>query len=164
MRNWEDYERIVKGMAFKFAISLKEPVDDLTQEGYICFLELVKTEDEEGLDSEFEAALSTMIYQIFVNMYKSKQTQKRSAQLVDFTKMDNILGFNPVHFLDIYCGLIQRHRGFVNLFIDTPQELIDLLKRESFYRAISIYAKTYLGWKEGRIRKLLLDFDSFLVE
>lgn len=163
MRNWKKYEKIIRGWAYKFSLTLKEPVEDLIQEGFICFLEVTKIEDEEGLDCEFEAALSRFIKERFINFYKQRFTQKNFGTLVSFDKLSNTLSYSSKA-MEIYAGLLPRHKGFVDLFMNVPQELITLLRAEGFEKGLKIYMETKLEWKEGRIRLFFLDYDRFIVE
>ncbi len=44
-RNFKDYKRIVEGLAYKFSLSIKDiDTEDLIQEGWVCYLKLVKEE------------------------------------------------------------------------------------------------------------------------
>jgi len=163
-RNWKDYEGIVKGMAYKFTFTTKESVEDLIQEGYVCFIELANLEEREGLDCPFEAALSNYIKQVFIScFYLRKKAQKNTAILVDITKVDNLLGYNPVKFMDTYLSLPQEVKELANIMISTPKELISLLRKETFKKAVTVYLKEYQGWGKPRIKTLWSEIERNFV-
>ncbi len=163
-RNWEDYKPTAIKLVNKFYRSLKEPREDLIQDCYFHFLEVVRIEEEMGFEHPFEAILYTHIKQEFLTLLQGKKYQKRNAILVDFFDFQDSLGTNPFKGFDDYLSLPNELREVVDLILDAPNELIELAKLGSFRDGLTKYLKRYRGWKPHRIRKFWLDFGPVLVE
>lgn len=157
-REFADYEKIVLRLAWKFAPSLREDVQDLLQEGYIRFMELVKEEERKGLNCSFESALYTHIRQNWINEYQKKQTQKRKVALTDISDLVEVLGYNPFDEIDKYLSLSDQAIEVVTIIYTAPMELIEMLKLGGGFKPCLIkYLKDCRGWDEIKVEEFFAE-------
>jgi len=155
MRNWEEYKGIIFGLAFKFSPTSNQDVDDLIGEGFVCFMEVIEQEKEDGLDCPFEAALSTRIRQHFLCKDKERKQKKRTGQLVALSDVAEHpkLSENPWEAIDNYISLTEEMKEVVDIMLNAPSEFLDLLKREKFKVGLSKYLKKYKGWTSKDVKE-----------
>jgi DNA-directed RNA polymerase specialized sigma24 family protein len=147
MRNWEEYRGIIFGLAFKFSPNSQE-TEDLIGEGFVCFMEVIEEEKKYGLVCPFEAALSTRIKQHFLNKCKERKQQKRTGEMIPYTEMENDpkVSRNPWEMIEDYISLTGEMREVVDVILNAPNELLDLIRRENFKVGLSKYLKKHKGW------------------
>ena len=152
MRNWEEYRGIIFGLAFKFSPT-EQDREDLVGEGFVCFMEVVNEEKKYGLVCPFEAALSTRIKQHFLCKIKERKQMKRTGEMIPLTEMENNpkLSKNPWETIEDYISLTGEMREVVDIILNGPQELLDLIRRENFKVGLSKYLKKYKGWTTKEI-------------
>lgn len=161
MREFKDYERIVKGLAYRFAPALKEEPEDLFQEAFIHFVEVCIEEKTKGLSCEFEAAFYTHLKQEWLTAIQGKNRMKRKAEEISLSNIEELLGRNPYHNLDEFLSLPKELQEVVEIIWSAPKELMDLLKYgESFRAAMSKYLKRKRGWSNLEIEQLWTAFSG----
>ena len=161
MRNPEDYRHIIFGLAYQFGPSLKSSgydVEDLIGEGYLIFMEILKTEREKGLTCEFEAALSKGLKQKLTYLCQKKRTQKRDGETQDFSDVEELIGKNPWKKIEDYISLSEEAKEVVSIMGSSPKELIELLRTNGFRDALTKYLKKYCYWESEDIKRFWADF------
>jgi hypothetical protein len=123
-------------------------------------MELLKYEEESGLDCEFEAALSNHIRTTFLVFYKKTQAAKRMKMMVPFLNMDmeERFGKNPWGLIEEYISMSKEMKEVVDTILMAPQEFIDLIRREDFKIGLSKYLRKYKGWTSIDVNKFWEEF------
>jgi hypothetical protein len=127
-------------------------------EGYVCFMELTKLEEKQGLTCPFEAALSRYILGHYSNIIKSRKQQKRTGINVPFTELEETIGKNPWGMIEEYFCLSKGMREVVDVIRSAPQEFIDLLSTENFKTGLSKYLKKHKGWTPSEVNEFWEEF------
>ena len=154
----EKMTKIIIRWAVQFSPSLKEDIDDLIQEGYMCYMELLKYEEEYGLDCSFEAALSNHIKTTFLIFYKKNKAAKRTGEMIDFAYMEEMMGKNPWRKIEEYISLSKEMREVADVVLSAPQEFIDLIRMEDFKTGLSKYMRKYKGWSLKKVNQFWEEF------
>jgi len=173
-RNFKDYEKIIKGLAYKFAVSMPyDEVEDLIQEGYVYYLELIQMEKDGKIQCSFEAALFNHIKQNWLNKLKGYHYQKRSAIILDLEEltkdmtknkklcrdMNGYITKNPFLRLEKYMSLSKRIQEVVTTLYTYPEELKKELKKGGgFIPHLNNYLKKQLGWSNQEIKDFYVEF------
>lgn len=173
-RDFKNYERIIKSLAYKFAPSMKnDDIEDLIQEGYVLYLELIEIEKREGTECSFESALYTHIKQNWLNKLAKARAQKRKAVVLNIEELAismlenkrlgrellNYVSENPFVNFDTYLSLSKDTQDVVRAIITCPLPLKEKLKYGyGFQSSLNYYLKKRLGWSNKKIKSLWIDF------
>jgi hypothetical protein len=163
MRNFRDYDHLIKGLAYQFSLTLKEDFDDLVQEGYIYFLLLEEEEDCYGLNCNFEAALCNCIKQNFLNRVKGMSYQKRAGEVISFHDVEYLLGHDCVKRLDDYLSLPNELREIVDSILNCPDELKTLVKTFGFRKGFKQYLTKIKRWNVSDVEGFFNEFARNIV-
>jgi hypothetical protein len=165
-RNFRDYEKIIKGIAYKFAPSMKyEEIEDLIQEGYLQYVILVNLEKIQKLNCPFEAALSVCITQYYLNVLKARKTQKRAAETISYEEIEYLIGKNPYIAFEEYFSLSDSLKEIIQTIYIAPKEFLALLKYGGgFIPNLTTYLKKYKKWSSEKIEKVLNEISFEIVE
>jgi len=164
-RNFKNYEKIIKGIAYKFAPSMKyEEIEDLIQEGYLQYVILVNLEKTQKLNCPFEAALSTCITQYYLNVLKARRTQKRMSETISYEEIEYLIGKNPYTVFEEYLSLSDNLKEVIQTIYIAPKEFIALLKYGGgFIPNLTTYLKKYKKWNSEKVKEVLNEINLEIV-
>ncbi len=153
MYQLEIADKIIRRAARKFSPSFRgyKDFEDLVQDGHI---EALVLERKGELKDNWEARLTTWIRSFWLNELKSLKVQKRDRGKViridDENFNPNLLKTDPSRLIEACAFLSNELKTLALLFLNTPQELIDLVQIHNNREGVRIYLKKK-GWNEEQL-------------
>jgi len=153
MQQYEDYEKMIKSIAWKFAYTT-DHFKDLVCEGNLEYVKALIS-----YDSTEDAAFSTYLWKCLFNRMNVLRKKKKMDYLEEIDKQFSCKEPDIVRFIilkDMISSLSANAKEIIHLVLETPDDLYDVIKDEAkLNRRILTDYLVSRGWKFQNI------WDSF---
>ena len=163
MYSLEEADRIIKRVSRRFAPSFRgyKDASDLIQDGHIQAIELDKIGK---LNENWQGFLTTWLRCWFLNELRSLKQQRRDRGKevrIDNEKVNpDLIQFNFSRLTEKYAFLSDEAKVILNLFLQTPRELIELTQIYNTREGVNKYLKKVLNWDQKKIENWEEIWDS----
>ena len=149
-------DKVIRRVARKFCPSFLGYKDfhDLVQEGHE---EAMKLETKGELPDNFQPILYTWLRSLWLNELKGMGYQKRDwkkeVRIDDEKFNQDSLSFDPTEHIETLLSVSDELRTIALLLMNTPKELVEMVKLYNNREGVSRYLRKVLHWSDNQVEE-----------